>query len=558
MSVTPSRELAGHAAARVLRDAGVPWVAGVAGESFLPLLDGLRVEGIPYLSVAHESGAAFLGSAFGRATGRAALVAVTRGPGASNALIGVHEAAQANAPLVLLVGQIESAIRGRRALQEMEFDRVFGSVAKAVFEVTRGDQVAPSLLAAIRKAELGRPGPVVVSVPADLFFEDVPVTRPVLERPSARADSLLAPESLAEIAALVENAQRGLFVVGRAFAGGALAPELERLAEATGFGIVGGHAFPDVMRTEHEHWLGCSTIRGPLALKEALRQADVIVLLDHWLGDRVTQGYLPVGARLAAVTHDADIGWDEYLHARIYAASAVQAVAQITAAAIARPGRRDARRAWTASSRSSVVREAEATLAASENVARGTVPYGRIVAAIDRALPDEATVVSDAGSFNDWFVRYLPYRAGRRYVGPLSGAMGFAIPGAIGAHLARPSARTVALTGDGGFLMTAMEISTAARLGLPVATVVFSNGIWGSIALHQDRSFPGRRFGIDLPDISCAQVATSLGAKAFTVRDPAELEPALRAAFGHPGPSLVEVATDGRFPAPSSFAAERS
>ncbi len=544
--------LAGHAAARALKAAGVPHVAGVAGESYLPLLDGLRGEGIPFISVGHESGATFLSSAFARVAGRAAVVAVTRGPGASNALIGIHEAAQAGAPVVLVVGQLESGIRGRRALQEMEHAQLFASVAKATFEVSAPEQVAPSLLAALRRAELGRPGPVVVSVPADHFFGAVEREGPAA-LPERTPVPLLAPEAVARIAALVRAARRGLFVTGAAFAGGAHAQLLGRLAERTGFGVVGGHAFPDALDTSDPSWIACSTIRGPAVLKRALQDADVIVLLDHWLGDRVTQGYLPLAATIAAVSAAPEVGWDEYLGASVYAGDPVAAVAQLDEALGGAVEGADARRAWSAGVRVELARARDAILAESRTIGDGAVPFAELLEALDAQLPADVTLVSDAGSFNDWIVRYLPFCRGRRYLGTLSGSMGFGVPAAIGVQLARPEGRAVALVGDGGFLMTGLELATAVRLGLPLTVLLFRNRLWGSIAIHQDRSFPGRRFGVELPDVSFAGIARSLGASGVAVSDRSALGPALAEAFASAGPSLVEIATDPLRPSPSSF-----
>lgn len=548
------RSLAGHAAARALRSAGVEWVAGVAGESFLPLLDGLRREQLPFLPVAQESGATFLASAYGRMSGRVAVAAVTRGPGASNALIGIHEAAQAASPVVLIIGQLESSIRGRGALQEMEFDRVFGSVAKAVFEVTRPEQLAPSLLAAVRKAELGRRGPVVVSVPADHFFApDGGTTQPGLPV-SRAAGAMLAGEDASELAMLIDGAERGLIIVGAAFGGGQHAELLGRFARRTGFGVLGGHAFPDALHAGHPSWLGPSTIRGPETIRRALGEADVIVLLDHWLGDRVTQGYLPLRARIAAIMADVEVGWDEYLEASLYTAAPARALAQLDALLVPDPDRAARRGAWVVRLRAELDAARETMLAAStRRTPAGAIPFAAIVRELDHALPRHATLVSDAGSFNDWFMRYLPFPDGRRYLGTLSGSMGFGVPGAIGAQLARPDARTVALCGDGGFLMTGMELATLGRLGLPVTVVVFRNGVWGSIALHQDRYFAGHRFAIELPQVSFADLARSLGVEARRVEDAAGLGPAFAWAFGRSGPTLIEIPTDPERTSPSSY-----
>lgn len=545
-------ELAGHAAARALRVAGVEWVSGVAGESFLPLLDGMRREGITFVSTLHESSACFLASAHARITARTAVVAVTRGPGASNALIGIHESAQAGAPIVLIVGQLESRIRGRKALQEMEFTQVFASVAKAAFEVTRPDQLAPALIAAIRKAESGRPGPVVVSVPADHFFGQVPVSDvPRLAEPSS--GPALSSRSVERLAGMIRTARRGVFVAGPAFSDAANSAALSLFAKESGFGVLGGHAYPDVLEAVDASWLGCSSLRGSDDLRQTLREADTVILLDHWLGDRVSQGYMELSARIAAISRAPEVGWDEYLQATLVTADPIVALAQLRTALGSDVRGAAERRQWVQERR--LAAGVGATRVLDQNRQRSTtgISFADIIETLDERLPRDITVVSDAGSYNDWILRYLPLGGGRRYLGPISGSMGFGVPAAIGAQLARPGVPSVALVGDGGFLMTGLELATAVRLNVPLTVLVFRNRVWGSIALHQDRQFPGSRFGIELPVVSFASLAQSLGATGVCVSDRTALAAALREALKGGGPTLIEVETDPDHLAPSVY-----
>jgi acetolactate synthase I/II/III large subunit len=537
-----TNQLAGHVAARVLRDMGVPWVTGVPGESFLPLLDGLRQVELPYVPVVHESGATFLAAAYARMARAPAVVAVTRGPGASNALIGIHEAAQAGAPVVLIVGQIESGVRGRRPLQEMEFEQVFGSIAKRTFEVTSPGQIVPSITAAIRLATTLPQGPVVVSVPADHWYGSIPEEAGAVALPPGPSVPCLSDAAVEELVALLRHATKGLIVLGEEFANERHAGLVSELAERTGFGLLGGHAFTDAVASDTPFWIGASTIRGSRPLRRALQEADACLFLDHWPGDRVTQGYLALTQNLAVVSSAPRVGWDEYPQARLYVGDPVDGARRLLGRF--RDGTPDSHDvAWVRGLRSDM--DAEATDIRGRNAAEARgVPMDAVVRALDRALPDDVTVVVDAGSFNDWVVRYLPFGHGRHYIGTVSGSMGFAIPGAIGAHLARPSAPVAVLVGDGGFLMTGLHVATLVQMGIPSSVIVLRNDSWGSIALHQDREFPGHRYATDLPPVSYADVGRSLGASGFTVSTSDELEDVLAEAFSIAGPSVIEIPTD--------------
>lgn len=542
--------LAGHALAHLLKAEGIPWVTGVSGESFLPFLDGMRAVELPFLWTVHESGATFLASAYARASGRPAVVAVTRGPGAANALIGVHEAWQAGAPMVVIVGQVETGLRGRSVLQEMEFTDVFRSVTKAVHEVTRPDRVAPAVAAALRQACLGRPGPVMVSVAGDHFFGQVP------ENPPGAAPRFSAPErgvlSQAQASRLIEairNARRCLLIAGADFANGRHAERLLAFARATGAAVMGGHAFPDVLASHEPQYLGVSTIRSSGVLRKALEEADLLIALCHRFGDRVTQGFVPLRGRLIAIAPAAEAAWDAYPGIEFLLADPVEALAQLASGPFEQTAAAVARAQWVAGLRRALDAESAALLEEERRNAQG-IPFASLLEALDRMLPAASSIVSDAGTFNDWIVRYLPFRDGRTYHGPLSGSMGFGVPAALGVQMARRDPRTVVMTGDGGFLMTGMELATAVRLSLPVTVIVFNNRIWGSIAYHQDRHFPGARFAVDLPDVSFVEIARGLGAEGYRASNVAELAEHLPRALAAKGPALIEVMTDPARPSP--------
>jgi acetolactate synthase I/II/III large subunit len=547
---------AGHALARLLQREHVPWVTGVAGESFLPLLDGMREERLPFLQTVHEAGATFLATAYARASGSPAVVAVTRGPGASNALIGVHEAWEANASIVLLVGQIETSMRGRSVLQEMDICDVFRSTVKEVHEVTRPDRVVSSMAAALRQSRMGRPGPVVVSVPSDHFAAQIEESDLRSLPAGLSTAGVLSETQLRDLTDALSGASRALLIVGAAFANGRAATVLQQFVQTTGIALIGGHVFPDVVDPDVAQFLGASTVRSSTAISAALREADVVLALGHRLGDRVTQGYVSLSGRLIVIDAAPTVGWDEYLGVELLVADPVAVLLQLEARLRhTEPSKRSERIRWVAEKRSQLVSEAKSILEEERRAAAG-VPFATVIDAVDCVLPDGSSVVSDAGTFNEWIVRFLPFRKGRTFHGTISGAMGFGVPAAIGVQLAKRDRRTIVFCGDGGFLMTGLELSTAVRLALPITVVVFNNGIWGTVALHQDATFPGNRYAVDLPpQVSFVALAKGMGAEAFLVSRIADLQEVLRHALHVTGPALVEVITDPRWPSPTNYGA---
>lgn len=534
--------LAGHAGARALRELGVPFVAGVAGESYLPFLEGLRLEGIPFIPTAHESGAVFAALGYARQSGRPGYASVTRGPGMANATLGIYEAMQSRTPVVLVVGQVDTTLRHRGVIQEMEVVQAVAPITKAAIEVTRADRFAPALLAAHRTAMSGRPGPVVLAVPTDHLHGDVePVPVPAALTGVPDAGRMpLGRDDLAGLVDAVASAGRPLVVLGRPFTHHRHV-DLVRRASEVGLAILGGHSCPDVADPADPGWIGCSTVRAHAAIGEALDAADVVVALGDHLGDRSSQGYHPL-RRAIGVSADELGVWDEYLDLERLTADPVTALDQLVTA-LEDDGRRGAA-PWVADVRAVLRHSRQAVFTRDADRDRGFVPMSAVVTAVDRAMPPSAMLASDVGTFNDWFTRYLPFPPGRRYLGPTANPMGCALPSAIGAHDPSGVDRTVVVVGDGGFMMSATELSTLARSGLDITVMVFANGVWGSIARDQDRTY-GTRFGTDIgPPADMVALAGSFGLTGRRPTGPDDLDEVLAAAFATPGPNLVEVRTD--------------
>lgn len=545
---------AGHVGARVLRELGIDQVSGVAGESFLPLLEGLRREGIPFINTAHEAGAVFMALGRARTSELPGVAAVTRGPGASNSLIGIYEAMKSGTPLILIVGQVDTVNRYRDGIQEMEIVDVFKPTVKAAIEVTRSDRFGPALLASFRLSLQGKPGPVVLSVPTDhLYGEASPTEVPGIFRDVKDAGPSISDDALGRVLAAVEPASRVLAILGHSFRDYRHAKLVSTVAEAGGFGVLGAHSCLDVMEHDDPQWIGCSTVRASDHMARAIAEAEVILSFDSDFGDQTSRGFTETGARLFAFSTGGTAIWDEYLGADHIMADPVSVLRGLSAR-YTPSGVETARRDWVAGIQAAMKKERTIVYDTDRAVTDAGVPMSMVAESLDRTLPLRSLVVSDVGTFNDWFTRYLPFSQRRRYVGPTSNPMGFALPTALGAHGPAQVDRTVVLSGDGGFLMSGMELATLSRLGLPVTVIVFDNGVWGSIARDQDRVY-GVRYGTEFgsaPDF--ALLAQAFGIEGRTIDHPSDLETELAAAFDNPGPSLLVVKTDPQRLSPADVA----
>jgi acetolactate synthase I/II/III large subunit len=539
------RAKAGHVAVDVLARAGVRRFYTVPGESFLEILDAAeRHPETSLVSTRHESGASFMAEAEAKVTGTPAVAMATRGVGASNLAIGVHTAMQDSTPMVVLLGQVETDYLDREAFQEVDLPAFYGPITKWATTVHRADRLPELVARAVRVATSGRPGPVMLALPADILGEEIEERGSRLS--AGRPRSVPHPEDVEDVARRLAGARRPVVIAG----GGArhARDALVRFAEAFGCGVYAAFRRQDVFPNEHPLYLGHLTLAARPEVLEPLGEADLVVVVGSRLGEVTTQTYgLPRGDQaVVQVDTDPDEVGATVPVERGIVSDARAALEAFTRRAPAKAIERD----WTAAH--------EAYLRFSE------VPGGRseagvdpaeVVGALRRVLPAGAVLANDAGNFSVFLHRYWRHNHPRTQVAAANGAMGYGVPGAVGAKIASPQSTVVALCGDGGFLMTGQEIETAVRYGVGITVVVFRNGLHGTIAMHQARDV-GRTAGSDIGPVDLGGFARSLGAEGFTVADPDDLEPALRDAVAHEGVSLVDVATDPDLISPTARLSE--
>ncbi len=530
---------AGYVAVEILARAGVRRFYTVPGESFLEVLDAAEQHpGLSLVSTRHESGAAFMAEADAKLTGMPAVAMATRGVGASNLAIGVHTARQDSTPMVVLLGQVETPFLGREAFQEVDLDVFYAPITKWTATVHRADRLAELVERGLRIATSGRPGPVMLALPADVLGENVAV--PPEADMTALPQPAPGPEEVRVVASRLSEARRPVVIAGEGARDAR--EELLAFAEAFDVGVYAAFRRQDVFPNEHPLYLGHLTLATPPETLRALDEADLVLVVGSRLDEVTTQSYSLPRADQAVIQISADPGAAQL-------GLVADARAALSALVAQAPSRGPARE-WSAAHRAYVD---------SSSIPAGRTTSGidpaQVIAALREVLPEDTVLTNDAGNFATFLHRYWRYNHPRTQLAPANGAMGYGVPAAVAAKLAAPDRRVVACCGDGGFLMTGQELETAVRYGASILVVVFRNGMHGTIAMHQAREL-GRTAGTEIGDVDLASYARSLGAEGYTVRDPGELVPALEGALASDAVALVDVVTDPDIISPSARLSE--
>jgi acetolactate synthase-1/2/3 large subunit len=554
----------GRLVADALRTAGVRYAFTVPGESFLGLLDALGDAGIRVVATRHEGGAAFMAEAHGNLTGRPAACLGTRAVGSANLAIGIHTARQDSTPMFALVGQVERAHRGHEAFQEIDQVGTIGGLAKWAAEPSDAVETAAVLREALRQAMGGRPGPVLLSLPEDLLDEDVPgdeqvaAARPGSARPSDR--------DVRTVIELLASAERPVILAGGGILRARTSTDLLRFAELLQVPIIAAWRRADVISNDHPLYLGMAGLAAAPTVRERLEGADAMLVIGCRLNEPTSwDDAIPAaGTRWAHV--DIEPG-----------STAGPRRPDLTVVADARTFLRDAnerligkavldaalvrtRQANNATDRAAW--EQASTVDADVWTGPGVHP-GLVITTLRRVLPDDAILTTDAGNFAGWAGRGFRFRRPGTFVGPTSGAMGYAVPAAIAAALVHRDRPVVALAGDGGMAMTMAELETATREGARIIVLVFDNERYGTIRMWQARRGTGEGVATELGSVDFAAIARGLGARGVRVERDADVEPAIRQALAEERSTVIQLTLDRAWvsvdePAPRAHPAEGS
>ncbi|RJF97704.1 thiamine pyrophosphate-binding protein [Noviherbaspirillum saxi] len=509
----PTSRTGGQILVDALQTHGADIAFGVPGESYLAVLDALHDSSIRFIINRQEGGAAFMAEAYGKLTGRPGLCFVTRGPGATNASIGVHTAHQDSTPMILFIGQVGNDFVEREAFQEIDYRRMFGTMTKWVAQIDRAERIPEYVARAFQVATSGRPGPVVLALPEDVLsaradVADVRRYRPVQAAPSAG--------QIAQLRDMLARAQRPVVILGGTGWDVNACDNMRRFAEANALPVACAFRFQDLLDNRHAHYVGDVGIGINPKLAARIKSSDLVIAIGPRLGEMTTGGYtlLEAPCPRQGLVH-VHSGADEL--GRVYQADLmINSGMQQIAAALAEMQPIDAS-AWR-----HTVEEARNELKTWQEEPpifkdkQATLNLWQVVQTLQGALPADTIITNGAGNFATWAHRFWNYGGFRTQLAPTSGAMGYGAPSAVAASIVEQHAgrqrSVVNFAGDGDFLMNGQELATAVQYRAAVLFIVFNNGTFGTIRMHQEREFPARVSGTTLHNPDFAVLARAYGA----------------------------------------------
>lgn len=529
---------------------GVDTVFFVPGGTNVTVLEALsrnqnKIRSVP---TRLESSAVFAADAYAAIRKQPACVICSRAPGATNASIGIHTAMQASRPVVLFITNIPRRMKGREAFQEINYLEMYAPIAKAVIDVNSLDELAGDVARALDISVSGRPGPVVVAISKDILDEKA--DDPLIPKPAAPVRVGPDPLAVDRAARLIESSKHPIILAGEIVGFESANEELEKFADATGAGVLTAYRQQDSIRADHPAHFGHLSINRLPFQEQALKESDLIIAVGSRLDSVTTADYTmlrpdqklimiyPEPSAFAQWQADAALG-----------SNVIPAMEAIANALSASPP--PDRIAW----RDKIHQEEVDFAKPGEIEIQGDIDMAQVIEHFNKAVPKESVMVSDAGTFGRWITRYYRFNEPNTELSPVSGAMGYGVPGGIGAQVANPDDPVFVWVGDGGFLMTGNECAVIAQEKLPVKLIICDNSCWGSILVHQQKSFDGWDFGTRLESPDFAAIGRGFGMPAWTVSKTEEFAGALEEMMAVDGPAMLHLLQDMRDVSPYSGSA---
>ncbi|MEI7531399.1 MAG: thiamine pyrophosphate-binding protein [Betaproteobacteria bacterium] len=535
----------GKILANALARQGVKFAFGVPGESFLPLLDGLyeHQKTLKFITCRQEGGAAYMGDAYAKLTGNPGVVMVTRGPGASNAIIGLHTAFQDSTPLVLLIGQVSSEMVGRESFQEMDYRKMFSECSKWVGSIDRVDRIDEFISKAFHIAQAGRQGPVVLALPEDVLFDEG------YEKPTLKAHliepGLNGPVFDAAMQTL-KASKHPMVIVGGSSWNKSSCLALEKWATTNNIPIACSFRYQDLIDNLSPVFAGYIGIAANPQLISRVQAADVILVIGDRLSEIATGGYtlldIPNPKQTLIHVHP---GAEELgsVYRPDFALNCspslfVDALSQLNHCFAIENGHLE---------RAHQDQQAFTT----PLPIVGDLQLANIFSDIQNYVPRDTLFTNGAGNFATWVHRFYPYGGFRTQLAPVNGSMGYGLPAAVAAKIVEPDRCVICVAGDGDFMMNSQELATAMRYDAKPIVIIFNNGILGTIRMHQEREYAHRISGTHLTNPDFLKMAESYHMLGFRISKTEDFFPALEKALASKDGAIIELVTNPEAITPS-------
>ena len=521
-----------------LRVHGVDTVYCLPGESYLHALDAFHdAREIRLVVCRQEGGAAYMTDADAKITGKPGVLFVSRGPGACNAAVGIHTAFQDATPMVVFIGQVPRASMERLAFQEIDYRRMYGQSAKWIAQIDDAARIPELISRAFHTAMSGRPGPVILVIPEDMQ-EDT--SDAALGEHYIAPRAAPAPADMETLGQLLSTAERPLVLVGGSGWTAQARDDLAAFAAANALPVLTAFRRQDLIDNRHPNFAGKAALGKDPKLARRMRDCDLLIAIGTQLTDIITDEFTLLDVPRPRQTLVHVLAGPEEL-GRVYqpALPIVATMPEFCAALRALPAPTAPR--WAKWTEEAVADERDWR---KPTTAPGPLNLAEIVAHLNETLPDDAIVAQGAGNFTAWLRRFYVYRGWPTEVGPINGSMGYGLPAAIAAKVRHPDRDVVCLTGDGDFLMTGQELSTAVAENLAIVILLVNNGTYGTIRMHQETHYPGRVIATKLTNPDFAALAQSYGAQGETVSKTEDFPAAFARARAAGKPALIQLMLD--------------
>jgi acetolactate synthase I/II/III large subunit len=542
----------GKILAQALVRQGVEFAFGVPGESFLALLDGLHdyQEQLQFITCRQEGGAAYMADAYAKLTSKVGVLMVTRGPGAANAMVGIHTAFQDSTPIVVFVGQVGTDMAEREAFQEVDLRKMYSECAKWVGSIDRVDRIDEYVSKAFHIAQAGRKGPVVLALPEDVLFAQ-DYSKPTLSAHIVQPG--LNPLVFAQAMNAFEEASAPLIIVGGSSWDVQTAKQLQAWAEKKSIPVVTAFRHQDLIDNDSPAYAGVLGLGSNPQLVERVKKADVVIVIGDRLGEIVTLGYtlfdVPHPKQTLIHVHP---GAEEIgkVYRPSYALNCspklfVEALTHNVKKLMAEPEKFQQARAQQ--------------LAYMQPLPMlGDIQLAQIFSELPKYIPRDAILTNGAGNFTIWLHRFYSYGGYKTQLAPANGSMGYGLPAAIAAKLVQPRRTVIGVTGDGDFMMNCQELATAMKYDVKPIILILNNGMYGTIRMHQEREFKARVSGTFLTNPDFVMLAQSFGMLGYRVTSTEQFFIALQEALQKDAGAVIELVTEPAAITPNKTIAELS